>query len=49
MSESTKLSEIADKILKDQILLQKLTDRIYQLMTEDVRNQLERNHYYRRF
>lgn len=49
MTKITKIPEITEKILKDQILTQKLCDRIYQLMQEDIRIQRETyNSNYRR-
>jgi hypothetical protein len=38
MTQTNKLSQIAEKVLKDPILIRKLTTRIYELMTEDIRN-----------
>jgi len=47
MTEQKGLSLIAEKVLQDPILLRKLTDRIYQLMTEELRNQRDRGNYRR--
>lgn len=41
-------SSLAAKILQDHKLLQKLTDKVYELMLEDIRNQRERSGNYRR-
>lgn len=49
MNEPTPLSQLADKVLQDPILLRKLCDRIYNLMTEELRNQRDRTLNYRRF
>jgi hypothetical protein len=38
MPDSSRLSQIAEKVLQDPILLRKLTNRIYELITEDIRN-----------
>ncbi|MFB8788172.1 MAG: hypothetical protein U7123_04835 [Potamolinea sp.] len=37
------LSKLAAKVLEDPMLLQMLSDRVYQLMLEDLRNQRERH------
>ncbi|MDY6785660.1 MAG: hypothetical protein SW833_24435 [Cyanobacteriota bacterium] len=42
MNKDKKVSEIAEKILKDPISMQKLCDRVYRLMLEDLRNQRDR-------
>lgn len=42
-----KVMPFAAKILKDQLLLSKLCDRIYELMKEDLRQQKEYDNYRR--
>jgi hypothetical protein len=51
MTKPTQLLQITDKVLQDPILLRKLCDRIYQLMTDDLQNQRDRhpNYSFRRF
>jgi hypothetical protein len=48
MTEPTKYSQLADQILKDPLVLQKLCDRVYALMLEEVRNQSDRIGYFNR-
>lgn len=40
------LSQLAEEILKDPVLVMRLGDRIYELMAQDLRNQKERNRNY---
>lgn len=37
--EQNLISELADKVLQNPVLLQKLSDKVYQLILEDLRNQ----------
>lgn len=48
MLEQKNLGKIIDKILQNPILLQKLSDKIYELMAEDLRIQRERSGNYGR-
>lgn len=41
-------SSFAEKVFKNPILLQKLTDKVYELMLEDLRKQQENLGTYRR-
>ncbi|MFM7363607.1 MAG: hypothetical protein ACKO11_03700 [Cuspidothrix sp.] len=41
-SDVTEIAKVADKYLKDSLLLNKLTERVYQLLLEDMRIQRER-------
>jgi hypothetical protein len=41
-SNTKGISQTAEKYLKDSLLLNKLTDRVYELLQEDMRNQRER-------
>lgn len=41
--DNTEISKLAAKVLEDPLLLQMLSDRVYQLMLEDLRNQRERH------
>jgi hypothetical protein len=36
------ITQLADRVKQDPLLLQKLTDRIYRLMQEEVENQRDR-------
>jgi len=54
MSEQTsldrkKIAKLSEKIINDPVLLRKLSNRLYELMKEDVQNQSERNGQSRRF
>jgi hypothetical protein len=40
------LSQLAEEILEDTVLLMRLSDRVYELMSQDLRNQKERNRNY---
>lgn len=44
---SKELNALASKVLRDPVLLRQLSDRVYQLFLEDLRNQEERTHSYR--
>jgi hypothetical protein len=41
-SNPSQAAKAADKYLKDSLLLNKLTERVYQLLLEDLRSQRER-------
>jgi len=45
MSEVKQLSQAAQQVLQDPILLRQLCDRVYELLQEDVRNQRDREGY----
>jgi len=40
--EQAAIAQIASKVLENPLLMQKLSDRVYQLMLEDLRHQRER-------
>lgn len=42
MNDPVVITKLAEQILRDPILLRKLSDRIYELMAEDIRNQRDR-------
>ena len=42
MKEHDQVSQLARQILDDAILLRRLSDRVYELMREEVRNQRDR-------
>lgn len=42
------VADLIDKVLKEPLLLKKLSDRVYELMLEDIRSQRERNRNYKR-
>ena len=48
MTEMADVSKLADKVLHNPLLLRMLTDRVYELMIEDLRNQRDRSSYSRR-
>lgn len=41
-----KISEVAGKVLQDPLLMRLLSDRVYQLLLEDLRRQQERSRHY---
>lgn len=47
-SDSTTLAELAAKVLEEPLLMQQLSDRVYELMQEDLRQQQERRRNYGR-
>lgn len=49
MTDTEQINKIAEQILNDPILLQQLSDRVYQLMSEELQNQRDRSGYGRRF
>jgi len=42
MTDMAMVSKLADKVLHDPLLLRMLSDRVYELMLEDLRNQRDR-------
>ncbi len=48
MTEKPQINQIAQKVLSDDILLQKLSDKVYKLMLEEIQNERDRNPNYRR-
>ena len=42
MEQDIKIKKLSQAILKDSISLRKLTDRVYELMLEDLQNQNDR-------
>jgi hypothetical protein len=48
MTEKTLNSKLAEQVLQDPILLRKLSDRVYELMVEEIRNHRDRIGYTRR-
>ncbi|MBE9127881.1 MULTISPECIES: hypothetical protein [unclassified Coleofasciculus] len=43
------LLKLAAKVLQDPQMLRKMSDRVYELMQEDLRTKVERRRYYRGF
>ncbi|NJL20942.1 MAG: hypothetical protein HC895_09185 [Leptolyngbyaceae cyanobacterium SM1_3_5] len=48
MTDVEQLNKLAEQLLNDPILLRQLSDRVYQLMAEELRNQRDRSGYGRR-
>ncbi|BAY81531.1 hypothetical protein NIES267_10080 [Calothrix parasitica NIES-267] len=48
MIKKPQINQKIPKILSDDILLQKLSDKVYKLMLEEIQNQRDRNPNYRR-
>jgi hypothetical protein len=48
MTDQEVLSQAAAAIVKDPVLLRKLSDRVFELMQEDLRNQRDRAGYSQR-
>jgi len=46
MTNDTKLINLIDKLLQDPLLLQKLSDRIYERMQQDQQNRWDRDRVY---
>jgi len=44
--ELSKISQIATKVLHDPLLMRQLSDRVYELMLQDIHNQKERDRNY---
>lgn len=42
MSKKDEMAKLIDKVILDPIWLRRLSDRVYELMVEDMRNQSER-------
>jgi hypothetical protein len=42
MTEKTAISKLAEQVLQDPILLGKLSDRVSEIMIEEIRNQSDR-------
>lgn len=42
MTDPKHVSQLAEQILNDPVLLYRLSDRVYQLMAEELRNQRDR-------
>ncbi|NJK52634.1 MAG: hypothetical protein HC936_07005 [Leptolyngbyaceae cyanobacterium SU_3_3] len=49
MSDRPQTSQLVEQIMKDPLLLQKLRDRVYELLLEDIRYQSERTTHPRRY
>lgn len=43
MTDRQKLTQLCETLLQDPISLQKVSDRVYELLQEDVRNQRDRS------
>ncbi|MEL6166156.1 MAG: hypothetical protein AAFR37_21230 [Cyanobacteria bacterium J06628_3] len=48
MTKKPQINQKIQKILSDDILLQKLSDKVYKLMLEEIQNERDRNPNYRR-
>ncbi|MBD1867180.1 hypothetical protein H6F95_07655 [Cyanobacteria bacterium FACHB-471] len=48
MQDSEEVSKLAKQVLRDPVLLQKLSDRVYEIMLQDLRNQRDRCPFSRR-
>ena len=48
MTEKPQINQIAQKVLSNDILLQKLSNKVYRLMLEEIQNESDRNPNYRR-
>ena len=48
MNEKSEINQKAEKILSNDILLQKLSEKVYKLMVEEIQNERDRNPNYRR-
>lgn len=42
MTDQEQVSQLAEQVLNDAILLFRLSDRVYELMQEEIRNQRDR-------
>jgi hypothetical protein len=47
MNEEKSISQLANKALQDRLIIQKLSDKIYELMLQDLRLQKDRSKNYR--
>lgn len=48
MRKKSEINQKAEKILSNDILLQKLSEKVYNLMVEEIQNERDRNPNYRR-
>ena len=48
MTKKPQINQIVEKVLSDDILLQKLSEKVYKLMLEEIQNERDRNPNYRR-
>jgi hypothetical protein len=48
MIDNAENAKLIDKLLRDPLLLRKLSDKVYQLMVEDLRQQRDRSGNYKR-
>ena len=48
MTKKPQMNQIFEKVLSDDILLQKLSEKVYKLMLEEIQNERDRNPNYRR-
>lgn len=46
-SDEREISKLAEKVMLDPILLRRLSNRVYELMLEDLRNQRDRDRNYK--
>jgi hypothetical protein len=42
-NEKSEISELVEKVMLDPILIRRLSNRVYELMLEDLRNQRDRS------
>lgn len=43
MTDNTENSKLIDKVLRDPLLMRKISEKVYQLMVEDLRQQRDRS------
>ncbi|WP_017741803.1 hypothetical protein [Scytonema hofmannii] len=48
MNNQSALSQLAEQVLQNPILLRKLSEKVYELMLADIQNQRDRSGKYRR-
>ncbi len=48
MTDNTEISKLIDKVLRDPLLMRKMSEKVYQLMVEDLRQQRDRSGNYKR-
>ncbi len=48
MTDNTEISKLIDKVLRDPLLMRKISEKVYQLMVEDLRQQRDRSGNYKR-
>jgi hypothetical protein len=46
MNEKSSISQLANKALQDRFIIQKLSDKVYELMLQDLRLQRDRSQNY---